>query len=166
MNSQEAAVLCRYVSALCPAQKIDEYSADAWFDMLGDLPLPIAKLAAVEVAKRQPFVAPADIHTMVGRMRRAVTPHVRAAVETVEGQYPANLDGPWPVWLRWRNRRIAGLVDGALATGLVHFGDDIRESLTTVDTGQLPLKAIEAKPVVVHGDVLGELGLTAKGEIV
>jgi hypothetical protein len=69
MNSQEAAVLCRYVRALCPQQKFDEFSPDAWHDILGDYQLADARQAAARVARRQPFVAPSEIADEIGKIR-------------------------------------------------------------------------------------------------
>lgn len=65
MNHTEATLLCRYVQACCPAQKIDPLTFDAWWDLLGDLDYNEAKTAATAVARRQPFVAPAEIRAQV-----------------------------------------------------------------------------------------------------
>ncbi|WP_381801051.1 hypothetical protein [Streptomyces niveus] len=67
MTPEEAVVLARYVRALCPQQKFDEYTADAWHDVLGEWPLPAARAAAAAVAKQQPFVSPAEI---IGEIRK------------------------------------------------------------------------------------------------
>ncbi|WP_108990408.1 zinc finger domain-containing protein [Streptomyces coelicoflavus] len=63
MTPDETVILARYVRALCPQQKFDEYTPDAWHDVLGDLPLDGARAAAATVARRQPFVSPAEIRT-------------------------------------------------------------------------------------------------------
>jgi hypothetical protein len=68
MNSQQAAVLCRYVRALCPQQKFDEYTPDAWHDVLRDYLLEEARTAAATIASRQPFVSPGEIATEIRRM--------------------------------------------------------------------------------------------------
>ncbi|WP_370665365.1 hypothetical protein [Streptomyces sp. IBSBF 2507] len=73
MNSQEAAALCRYVRALCPQQKFDEYTPDAWHDILGDYQLADARQAAAQVARRQPFVAPAEIADEISKIRGSRT---------------------------------------------------------------------------------------------
>lgn len=65
MTPAEAVVLTRYVKALCPQQKIDTYTPDAWHDLLGDLPLGEARAAAAAVARRQPFVSPSEIITEI-----------------------------------------------------------------------------------------------------
>ncbi|MEU6661218.1 hypothetical protein [Streptomyces sp. NPDC046821] len=61
MNNQESTMLCRYVRALCPQQKFDEYTPDAWHDLIGDYRLDDCRAAAAAVARRQPFVSPAEI---------------------------------------------------------------------------------------------------------
>jgi len=69
MRETEAVILTEYVQDCCPQQHIGEYTADAWFDLLGDLDLGDCKLAVQAVAKRQPFVAPAEIRAEVRRIR-------------------------------------------------------------------------------------------------
>lgn len=69
MNSQEAAVLCRYVRALCPQQKFDEYTPDAWHDVLHSYLLDEARAAAATLATRQAFIAPGEIATEIKRAR-------------------------------------------------------------------------------------------------
>ena len=69
MNPNETVMLARYVKALCPQQKFDEYTPDAWHDVLGDFTLADARAAAAAVAKRQPFVSPAEIIGEIKRQR-------------------------------------------------------------------------------------------------
>lgn len=71
MNSREAVMLVRYVRALCPSQKIDEFTPDAWGDVLADYELDDCRAACVALASRQPFIAPAEIITEVRKARRA-----------------------------------------------------------------------------------------------
>ena len=70
MNRQETVALTRYVKACCPQQAIDEYTPDAWHDLLGDLDLDACRQAAARVARRQPFVAPAEIRAEVRSERQ------------------------------------------------------------------------------------------------
>ena len=70
MNATEAAVLCRFVKACCPQQKFDELTPDAWALLLSDVTLVDAKEAAITVAKRQPWVSPAEILAEVYRSHR------------------------------------------------------------------------------------------------
>lgn len=69
MNPKEAVALTRYVRAMCPQQKFDEYTADVWHDLLTDYGLDEARAAAVVVGKRQPFVSPAEIITVIRQHR-------------------------------------------------------------------------------------------------
>ena len=69
MTPKETVLLTRYVKACCPQQQMDEYTSDAWHDLLGDLPLADCKAAVADIAKRQPFVAASDIRAEVTRMR-------------------------------------------------------------------------------------------------
>lgn len=69
MNHAEAVVLCRFTKSVCPHQQFDQYTPDAWALVLADVRLEDAREAVVEVARRQPFVAPAEIITEVKRIR-------------------------------------------------------------------------------------------------
>lgn len=70
MNNREAVMLVRYVRALCPSQKIDEFTPDAWSDVLAGYELDDCRAACVALAARQPFIAPAEIITEVRKARR------------------------------------------------------------------------------------------------
>lgn len=70
MNSREVVLLVRYVRALCPHQKLDEFTPDAWSDVLGKYELDECRAACVVLAARQPFIAPAEIITEVRKARR------------------------------------------------------------------------------------------------
>lgn len=48
MNKTETVLLCRYAKAMCPAQAIDEYTPDAWADVLHDVSLEEAQAAIRE----------------------------------------------------------------------------------------------------------------------
>lgn len=69
MTPDETVILARYVRALCPQQKFDEFTPDAWHDVLGDYQLVDARQAAARVAKRQPFVAPSEIADEISKIR-------------------------------------------------------------------------------------------------
>jgi hypothetical protein len=69
MTSEETFLLTEYVRACCPQQHMGEYTPDAWHDLLGDLDLADCRAAVTAVAKRQPFVAPAEIRAEVRRIR-------------------------------------------------------------------------------------------------
>jgi hypothetical protein len=69
MNLQETARLCRIIAALSPSQKIDADTPDVWQVVLADVTLPDALEAAKAIAKRQPYIAPADIVNEARRLR-------------------------------------------------------------------------------------------------
>lgn len=69
MTKAEAVILCRFAKACCPQQAFDEYTPDAWFELLNDLRFDQCKEAVVRVVKRQPFVSPSEIRTEVKRIR-------------------------------------------------------------------------------------------------
>lgn len=69
MTPDETVVLARYVRALCPGQKFDEYTPDAWHDVLADFALADARAAAAVVARKQPFVSPAEIIDEIRKIR-------------------------------------------------------------------------------------------------
>ncbi|MEU1506473.1 hypothetical protein [Kitasatospora sp. NPDC005748] len=109
MNEDEAVILARYVRALCPQQKFDEYTPDAWYDLLQDYDLQACKQAAIELGRRQPFIAPAEIieevrHARAGRLdyfqyepdpnetSRQFTRNLRAQIaDTLDGYRPPAL---------------------------------------------------------------------------
>lgn len=72
MTPDEAVILARYVRALCPQQKFDEYTPDAWHDILRSYLLDEARTAAATIAGRQAFVAPGEIATEIRRTRAAL----------------------------------------------------------------------------------------------
>jgi len=69
MNNTEAFTLLRYVVACCPAQKIDEYTPDAWTKLLGDLRFVDCEQAVTNLAQEQEFIAPKDVRKEVKRIR-------------------------------------------------------------------------------------------------
>lgn len=71
ITPDETVVLARYVRALCPGQKFDEYTPDAWHDVLADFALADARAAAAVVARKQPFVSPAEIIDEIRKIRDA-----------------------------------------------------------------------------------------------
>jgi len=70
VTPQETLMITRYVKACCPQQHIDRYTPDAWHDLLGDLDAADCRQAVAAVARRQAFVAPAEIIAEVKRLRR------------------------------------------------------------------------------------------------
>jgi hypothetical protein len=69
MTPREIVSVVGIVKALCPAQKIDEYTPDAWAMVIGDLPFEDVKEAVVRIAGREPFISVAHIRQEVRRIR-------------------------------------------------------------------------------------------------
>lgn len=115
MNRTETLALTRYVQALCPAQKLDQYSADAWHDVLGDLPVGVAKKAAAMCARLKPFVAPSEIVGAALRLRRAVC----AQIDRETADVDAPQDGAaYVAWRRQRVREITAEADRRIGDGV------------------------------------------------
>ena len=150
MIKTEAAALCRYLQACCPQQKFDQFTSDAWFDLLADMPFGLAKLAAQRVASRQPFVSPSEIIATAKAMRKAVDPHITRLLDETEGAATADPDADWIAWCKARRERVAYLVDLAIATKAATFGDELLEQVTAVDADRLPLEPKPQLPTVDH----------------
>lgn len=69
MTPEEAITLCRFTAACCPSQKIDEYTPNAWGLLLEDVRFEDAKDAVTIVARKQPWVSPAEIIAEVKKIR-------------------------------------------------------------------------------------------------
>ncbi|MDF2708150.1 MAG: hypothetical protein K0R62_3802 [Nonomuraea muscovyensis] len=107
MTPDETVVLARYVRALCPQQKFDEYTPDAWHDVLRDYTLAEARTAAAEVARHQAFVAPGEIATEVRKQRRTL---VSVDAET---EPPAADPNNVPLYLRTLRTHRRNVATGA-----------------------------------------------------
>ena len=97
MTPSETVMLTRYVAACCPQQQIDDYTPDAWYDLLGDLDMADCRAAVREVGKRQPFIAPAEIRAEVRRIRndrltRELPPAIPPELADEPGRYKAALE--------------------------------------------------------------------------
>lgn len=166
MIKKEAIALCRFVQACCPQQKFDEFTPDAWLDILEDLPYGLAKLAAKQVAKAQPFVSPAEILSMTNQMRRAAKIPVSVAVDEAEGAAPSDPDVNFIEWSRERRKRVAYLADLALARGLVTFAtEDVFAIRAQVDVAQLPIERKPELPTADHRRDIDAIITSARKEI-
>lgn len=126
MTPDETVILARYVHALCPQQKFDEYTPDAWHDVLRDFTLDEARTAAALIAGRQAFVAPGEIATEIRRTRAAL---VSVDAET---EPPAADPNNVPLYLRTlrTHRR-------AVATGLTPAIPALTASVTEADVSAM-----------------------------
>lgn len=69
MTPAEAAVLSAYAEQCCPQQKFNEFTGDAWGDLMPDIRFVDAKEAVKNIARRSPWVSPAEIIAEVKRVR-------------------------------------------------------------------------------------------------
>ncbi|MFE6645698.1 hypothetical protein ACFVJS_03985 [Nocardioides sp. NPDC057772] len=107
MNHTEAVTVCRVVAAMCPSQKFDEHTPDAWALVLDDVRLADAQEAVVTLGKRQTFISPAEIRAEVARIRnRRIGDTERWLVP------PAELDDDVEGARRWLAAAKARLGDG------------------------------------------------------
>lgn len=69
MNNQETVKLTRLVKAVCPQQAMDEYTADAWCELLADLRMEDCTEAVKALGQTQPFIAPSEVRAQVRKIR-------------------------------------------------------------------------------------------------
>lgn len=70
MNRQEVVLLTRYVRAMCPQQKIDEFTADAWHDILSAYSLDEARAAVHgHVTAGNSFISVGEICARIRKTR-------------------------------------------------------------------------------------------------
>ncbi|GGZ51517.1 zinc finger domain-containing protein [Streptomyces rubiginosohelvolus] len=61
MTEEEAFQIAEYVAAACPAQKFGEFTPDVWGEILKPYSVDEARTAVIAVARRQPWISPAEI---------------------------------------------------------------------------------------------------------
>lgn len=85
MRHTDIVALVAYVTQLNPAQKFDEFTADAWADVLGDLPadLDTARQATARVARRLTWISPGEIRSELLTMTRPSA--IRSQAPALEG---------------------------------------------------------------------------------
>lgn len=69
MNPTQSLMLTRMVRAICPQQKFDEYTPDAWHKLLEDMPFADCEQAVINVGRRQTFISPAEIRAEARKIR-------------------------------------------------------------------------------------------------
>ncbi|WEH40763.1 hypothetical protein [Streptomyces sp. AM 2-1-1] len=69
MTEDEAVQVAEYVAAACPAQKFGEYTPDVWGEILAPYTVEDAHAAVIAVARRQPWISPAEIVTEIKARR-------------------------------------------------------------------------------------------------
>lgn len=109
MNMSETTALIRFIAAACPAQKFDEYTADAWATALEDVDAGDAKIATIKLVREKPFIACSDIVTGIKHLRRK-----RLEAFGDIGSAPREiLDDP-RAWQKWERERREGILSGRI----------------------------------------------------
>lgn len=109
MNMSETTALIRFIAAACPAQKFDEYTADAWTAALDDIDAGDAKIAVIRLVRSNPFISCSDIVKGVKQLRRQ-----RLDAFGDIGSAPREiLDDP-VAWVKWERERREGILSGRI----------------------------------------------------
>lgn len=99
MNSTEALALLRKVIALCPSQAMDEYTPEAWAEVLDDIRWEDANQALINIGKadldldKRRYIEPGHIRGEVRRIR-ARRLSVYGPIEPPPTPWPADAN-PW-----------------------------------------------------------------------
>lgn len=145
MNRRESVQLVRYVRALCPSQKIDEFTPDAWFDILAGYGLEECRIACAALAVRQPYIAPSEIITEVRKARR----------ERLENfQYEPPVDEQDPKYIQRLRGQLRAVASGAVPA----------PTAAPMLTGG-PHKDIEDRFAAIGRDVPGEDPIRRPGSL-
>jgi hypothetical protein len=107
VNATETAKICDAISQIKPAQKMDEETPAFWSLILADVRYEDARLALINLAKRDKFIDPSDIITEVKAMRRERLASSDLLLPEVD---PDDVQG----WLEARRRGIAALANGEI----------------------------------------------------
>jgi len=104
MTPEETVVLARYVRAMYPQTRLDEFTPDAWHDVLAPYGLEDARAAVVQHVQRgNAFISAGEIVTEIRRTRNA---RIEAA-----GPY-TGIDGTWAQEMTAMRRRNTALASG------------------------------------------------------
>lgn len=82
MKPTDVVVIVAFVAQMQPAQKFDDYTPDAWGEVLADVPadLQMAREAVVRLAKKQTWFTPGEVRTEI---LRAIPPRAVEAPSAV-----------------------------------------------------------------------------------
>lgn len=89
MNEQEMGIVITFVKATCPAQKFEELTPDAWMAIFGDLAFADVCTALTGLGRQLRFIAPADIHGEVRRIRNGRLDKANIIYEPADGETAA-----------------------------------------------------------------------------
>ncbi|MGW4810508.1 zinc finger domain-containing protein [Kitasatospora cineracea] len=129
MIQQEWVVLFRYIRAMYPQQKFDEYTPDAWYEVLAGYDAQAVRTAVAACAAKKPFVAPAEIIAQIA---------ANAANCMTDFQYePGDPDETARQYLARRRQQIAAVTAGQRPAALPALGASPRP-LELASIGRLP----------------------------
>lgn len=134
MIQQEWVILFRYIRAMYPQQKFDEYTPDAWYEVLGHYDAQAVRTAVAACAAKKPFVAPAEIIAAID---------AGAADRMADFQYePGDPDETPAQYLARRRQQIAAVTAGNRPAALPALGASPRP-LELASIGRLPGAPVE-----------------------
>jgi hypothetical protein len=156
MTHAEAVLLCRYAKAACPQQAFDQYTPDAWSDLLGDLRFIDCQEALKSVVQRQPFVSPAEIRAEVRKVRHKRIGDFGPMPDPPSGLSPAES-------ARWQRDIMRSIGDGELAPGLPAEIDK-RDVVAELESRGLRVNAIPVDKITSKAEVARQAARLAKSE--
>ena len=143
MNELELAKLIRFVKALCPAQKFDEFTPDAWELVLEGIQFDDAKAALKTLGTQLRFIAPSDIAGEVRRIRNVRAAQYTDYADTLPDADPDDVFG-YIRALREHNYRAASQLPARPVQQAIESTFVFVHSKWSREP--MPLKAIEAAP--------------------
>lgn len=102
MTTKEATVLCRFAKAAFPHMAVDEFTPDAWAEILAPLRIEDCKEAIVNLARRDEFLSTSAIWGEVKRIRNN-----RVLACELPDPPPGLTDADYGAWLMETRRAIA-----------------------------------------------------------
>jgi len=131
MNRAEVVTLCRMVRAYCPAQAMDEFTPDAWFDVLAGVGAEDALNAVKHLARSQSFIAPNEVRARVVYVRLDRIERGKPSLRVPDwiGELPEG-DEQTIAYARWETEMHDFLADGGRPEDL----GDVRAALNAAFT--------------------------------
>jgi len=107
VTEEDMAGIVDLVKAICPAQRFEEMTPDAWMVIFGGLPVADVLIALENLGRRLRFIAPADIWQEVAILRGH-------RIDDVGLKYSGNPDETTEEYLAGHRGRLAAAADGRI----------------------------------------------------
>jgi len=121
MTPQEAVMLSGYVEQLCPQQRFNEYTGDAWADLMPEIRYVDALEAVKTLGAKQVFIAVAEIIAEVKRIRaKRIAEFGAIPPPPAEELDPDN----WRAFIEWQTATEKAIADGDLKPKELDSGRD------------------------------------------